>query len=268
MKYIRLYLLLLVVMLLHSCDLQKDVEVDLPVYAPQLVVECYLEAGKPYRLTVLESSSYFETPQPIVVDDAEAYVTYKGIRTQIPYKPTFDENTGRLYTHVAEIVMKGKPGDVYTLEVTDPKGRIVTGSTTILPKVKIDTIEWKFNEKEEAYLLTSFHDDASTTNYYRYMVHQDSLQTDANQNFTSSDRLTNGQRISFGSSYEYARGDKALVTLFNIEKQYFDFLNSTADARSANGNPFAQPSQIISSLQGGIGIFTNLAYTRKVVVIQ
>lgn len=263
-----LYFLLPLLTLLCSCDLQKDVEVDLPGYAPQLVVECYLEPGQPYRLTVLESSSYFETPQPNVVDEAEVYITHNGKKIMVPYKPTYDQNSNRLYSHVASKVMNGKPGDIYGLEVTDNKGRKVTGYTTILPEVPIDTIEWKFNEKEEAYLLTSFQDNPNTTDYYRYFVHQDSLKTDPMQNFTNSDNLTNGKRISFGSTYEYERGDKVIVTLFHIEKQYYDFLNSTSDARNANGNPFAQPSQIKSSVQGGIGIFTNLAYDRKIVIIR
>jgi len=262
------YLLLPLLLLLCSCDLQKDIEVDLPSYAPQLVVECYLEPGQPYRLTVLESSSYFETPQPVVVDNAEAYITHNGKKIQLPYKPTYDENSGRLYTHVSEAVMNGKTGDIYGLEVTDDKGRKVTGYTTILPEIPIDTIEWKFNEKEEAYLLTSFQDDPNTADYYRYFVHQDSLNTDSDQNFTSSDNATNGKRISFGSGYDYKRGDVVILTLFHIEKQYFDFLNSTANARNANGNPFAQPAQIKSSVQGGIGIFTNLAYDREVVIIK
>jgi len=263
-----LYLLLPLLTLFCSCDLQKDIEVDLPAYAPQLVVECYLEPGLPHRLTVLESSSYFETPQPIVVDDAQVYITHNGKRTEVPYKPTYNESSGRLYTHVSEAVMNGKPGDVYGLEGTDDKGRIVTGFTTILPQVPIDTIEWKFNEKEEAYLLTSFQDNPNTADYYRYFVHQDSLNTDPNQNFTSSDNLSSNKRMSYGSGFDYQRGDVVIITLFHIEKQYYDFLNSTSNARNANGNPFAQPAQIKSSVQGGIGIFTNLAYNREVVIIK
>ncbi|MBF9252764.1 DUF4249 domain-containing protein [Pontibacter sp. 172403-2] len=268
MTRIFLYLLLPLLLLLCSCDLQKDIEVELPPYAPQLVVECYLEPGQPFRLTVLESSSYFETPQPVVVDDAQVYITYNGKRTEVPYKPTYNESSGRLYTHVSDEVMNGKPGDVYDLEVRDEKGRKVTGTTTILPKVPIDTIEWKFNEKDKAYLLTSFQDNPNSADYYRYFVHQDSLKTDPDQNFTSSDNLSNNKRISYGSGFDYEQGDVVIVTLFHIEKQYYDFLNSTADARNANGNPFAQPAQIESSVQGGIGIFTNLAFDRKVVVIK
>ncbi|WP_242916899.1 DUF4249 domain-containing protein [Pontibacter liquoris] len=264
----RYMLLLCLLALLCACDLQKDVEVDLPTYTPQLVVECYLEPGKPYRLTLLESSSYFATPQPDLVTDAEVYIAHNGTKTKLTYKPQYDENTGRFYTYSATETMQGKPGDIYRLEVSDEKGRKVTGFTTILPRVPIDTIEWKFNDKEEAYLLTTFQDDPNAADFYRYMVHQDSLHTDPEQLQISTDKLTNGKRTSYGSTYEYDKGDLLIVSLFHIEKQYYDFLSSTADAKNANGNPFAQPAQIKSSVQGGIGIFTNLAYDRKVVVLQ
>ncbi|WP_347158537.1 DUF4249 domain-containing protein [Pontibacter chitinilyticus] len=266
-RYLLLALLPLLA-LLYSCDMQQDVEVDLPSYTPQLVVECYLEPGKPMRMTVLESSSYFEAPQPGIVADAKVHIMHQGHTSELLYKPTYDEQTGRLYTHVSSDIMEGKPGDVYYLEVTDDLGRKVTGTTTILPQVPIDTIEWNFNDKDEAYLYTSFQDNAVTEDYYRYFVHQDSLHTDPKQISLVSDKLTNGNRTVFNSAYNYGWGDVLIVTLFHVEKQYYDYLLSTSNARNANGNPFAQPAQIKSSVQGGIGIFTNLAFDRKVVIVQ
>jgi hypothetical protein len=144
----------------------------------------------------------------------------------------------------------------------------VTGTTTIMERVPIEAVEWEFNDRNKAYLLTSFQDDPNAENFYRYMVHRDSLSNGSQRDFVSSDRLTNGKRVSYGSAYDYEKGDTLIVSLFHIEKQYYDFMSSVSDARSANGNPFAQPSRIKSSVQGGIGIFTNLAFDRKTVVID
>lgn len=268
MRKLFLYLLMPLTAILASCDLEKDIEVELPNHEPQLVVECYLEQGKHIRASVLESSGYFEEPTPPMVPDAEVYITtHTGKRIQLRYKPVMVKSTGRFYTHTSTEIMNGKPGQTYQLEVVDGKGRKVTGFTKLQPKVPIEEVEWKFNDKDEAYLLTSFQDDPSTANYYRYMTHIDSLSGGSDRDFVTSDDLTNGKRVSLGSSYKYEEGDTLIVTLYHIEKQYYDFLASISDAKNANGNPFAQPSQIKSSVQGGFGIFTNLAYDRKTVIL-
>jgi hypothetical protein len=268
LKKLSLYAPLSLLLLFYACDMDKTVEVDLPAHDPQLVVEGYLEPGRPYRLAVQESAGYFDAPTPPLVPDAVVYITHNGRRVELEYKPRLDERTGFIYTHSSQEIMDGKPGDIYGLEVTDSKGRKVTAFTTILPAVPIDTIEWRFNEDDEALLLTSFQDDGSTKNYYRYLTTRDSLNSGSSRDFTSSDDLTNGKRVTFGSGYNYDPGDTLIITLYHIEKQYYDFLESTESAKEANGNPFAQPSQIKSTVQGGIGVFTNLAYDRKTVVIE
>ena len=269
MKRLLIYFpFLALLMLTASCNLEKDIEVLLPEHTPQLVVEGYLEQGKPFSVTVTESASYFDAPQTSLVTDAEVYITHNGRRIKLNFKPTLSQGKGKFYTHTSTEVMNGKPGDIFGIEVTDSRGRRVTGFTTIQKEVPIEEVEWKFNDKEKAYLLTSFQDDANVNNYYRFITHLDSLNTKPNRDFTLNDNLTNGKRITLGSAYIYDRNDTIIVSLYHIEKQYYDYLNSVEDARSANGNPFAQPSKIRSSVQGGIGIFTNLAYQRKTVVLN
>ena len=267
-KHIRYTLLLPLLLLLISCDMEQEVEVKLPPHDSQLVVECYLEPGKPLRAVVLESVSYFNDPQLPLVPDAEVYITHKGQTVKLAFSPFQDRKTGKYFTHRYNKPFDLKAGDVVTIEVKDKKDRRVTGSTTILKRVPIEAVEWKFNEKEKAYLLTSFQDDSEVENYYRYMTHRDSLGHGTQRDFVSNDQLTNGKRVSFGSAYDYEKGDTLIVSLYHIEQEYYDFLNSISDAKNANGNPFAQPSRIVSSVEGGIGIFTNLAYDRKTVIIQ
>ncbi|TXK49095.1 DUF4249 domain-containing protein [Pontibacter qinzhouensis] len=262
-----LYLLLLLP-LLAGCNLQKDIDVVLPPHKPVLVVEGYLEYGRPLRITVLESSSYFDEPEVPLVPDAKAFITYKGRRIALRYQPHADPVYNKYYTHRSDEIMTGQPGDMYTLDVSDNQGRKVTATTTILPRVPIDTIEWRFNEKEEALLLTSFQDDPDKANFYRYVVHRDSVEKASARDFFVNDNLTNGQRVSIGSGYNYRKNDTLIISLYHIEQKYYDFLTSTSDAKNANGNPFAQPSRIKSTVEGGIGIFTNLVYDRKMVIIK
>ncbi|MBD1397050.1 DUF4249 domain-containing protein [Pontibacter sp. JH31] len=263
-----LYTLIPLLLLLLACDMEQEVEINLPPHQSQLVVECYLEPGKPLRAVVLESVSYFSNPQLPIVPDAEVFLTHKGRTVKLAFSPFQDRVSGKYFTHRNNKPLDLKAGDVVTIEVKDKKDRRVTGSTTILKRVPIEAVEWKFNEKGKAYLLTSFQDDPDAENYYRYMTHRDSLSRGTSRDFVSSDQLTNGKRISYGSAYDFEKGDTLIVSLYHIEKDYYNFLNSISDAKNANGNPFAQPSRIVSSVQGGIGIFTNLAYERKTVIIQ
>ncbi|MCC9135461.1 DUF4249 domain-containing protein [Pontibacter silvestris] len=263
------YLYIILLLLFTACDRDKEIYIDLPAHTPQLVVECYLEPGQPFRLTVLESASYFASPDPPLVPDAKVFIMFKDQRVELTYKPGVNKLNNKFYTHTSSVLMTGEPGDIYTLEVTDNQGRKVTGTTTILPVVPIDTVEWRFSDdNEKAILITSFQDVASTANYYRYMANPYNLDTSPEQDEIHDDNLNNGKRISLNSSYEFNRNDTVVISLFNIEKQYYDFLNSAYSAKDANGNPFAQPTSIKSSVTGGIGIFTNLALDRKQIKLE
>lgn len=262
-----LYLALLPLFSIVGCNMEKEIEIVLPPHEPQLVVECYLEQGRPFQATILETSSYFDAPTPPIVPDAEVYITFRDKRVKLTYRPGFNNRTNSYYTHSSYAKMKGKPGEVYGIEVIDGKGRKVTGFTTVLPTVPISKVEWKFNDKDKAYLLTTFQDDPNIRNFYRYMTHRDSLQRGSQREFVTSDELTNGKETSYGSGYDYEAGDTLILSLFNIEEQYYEFLRSAEDAKNSNGNPFAQPAKIKSSVQGGLGIFTNIAVDRDTVII-
>ena len=43
-----------------ACNLEKEIEIELPEYGGQIALECCLEPGKPYRLTLTRSTAYFD----------------------------------------------------------------------------------------------------------------------------------------------------------------------------------------------------------------
>jgi hypothetical protein len=264
-----LYIIVLTMLVAGTgCNMEKEIDIMLPEHKPQLVVECYLEQGRRLQATVLESSSYFDSPTPALVPDAEVYITFRGQRVKLKYEPSINPRTNRFITHYSGVRMKGSPGEVFGIEVIDGKGRKITGFTTVMPKVPIAKVEWKLNEKEKAYVLTSFQDDPKTKNFYRYIIHRGSFDKGSSRDFVANDDLTNGKETSYGSAYDYSIGDTLVVSLYHIEKPYYDFLRSTDDAKNANGNPFSQPAKVKSSVQGGIGIFAHLAFDRDTVFIK
>jgi hypothetical protein len=265
---LRYVLLLLLAGAAAGCNLEKEIDIDLPVHTPQLVVECYLEPGQPYRLTLTESASYFDVPEQPQVPEAIVIISYQGRPDTLHYDPFVDKVQRKLYTHSSATLVSGLPGAVYTLEITDQQGRRLTGTTTLMAPVPIDSLQYKFNDRQEAYIEARFTDKGDTEDHYLFSVHRDSTNKRAAVSYFVPDHLNNGKPFAFGTGFEFSPYDSLIVSLYHLEKQYFDFLTSVEEARNANSNPFAQPSRLHSTVQGGLGVFTNLALDRKGTVLK
>ncbi|MBA9078589.1 DUF4249 domain-containing protein [Rufibacter quisquiliarum] len=254
--------------------MEQEIEVKLPTLPSQLVVECYLENGQPYRLALSESQSYFAGNQPSPVDDAKVTITKNNEPpVSLTFKLVADEKNEKVYTHQNTRVVDGKPGDVFTLLITDPRGRRLTGTTTVLAPVPFDSVGYKFNDKpvesQEAYLLVRWQDQPSVKNFYRLLAHQDSAGVvDSKMDAELNDRLRDGKKITYTTTYRFKHDDTLNIKLFHIDEAYYNFISSIEDARRANGNPFAQPVSIKSTVAGGFGVFTHLNYSAKQLIIK
>ena len=267
-KYFLFWVLVVVSGLPYGCNMEKNFEVDLPVMAPQLVAECYLEPGQPYRLTLTESKNYLAAPELPLVKEATVIIFYKGKPDTLRYAPFYDKFSRKYFTHLSSTIMTGQPGETYSLEINDTQGRKLTGTTTVLPVVPLDTVEYTYNDRKKAFLVAKFKDDGNTKNYYFFSVQRDSINNRAEVDYAAEDNISNGKLTAFGTGYDFEKDDTVFVSLYHLEKPYYDFFNSVENARDANGNPFAQPATVISTVQGGYGVFTNLVYDQKMVVLK
>ena len=263
---------LLLLAALTSCDLEQDIDVELPVLPAQLVAECYLENGRIPRLTVTETVPYLASPEPVLVTDVTVRLTLPGGQVEVlRFLPGIDRATGKGYTHTGRRALVARPGDTFGLEVMDTKGRRLTGTATVPSRVPIDSLEYKFNDRppaqREAFVLTNFRDPVGLGNFYRLQIHRDSIGPTPEIDYDVEDRLNDGTSFTLGTSYRFDPGDTLLVTLYHIDQPYYLFQRSVQDARNANGNPFAQPSAIKSTVKGGLGVFTVLSYDRKQIII-
>jgi hypothetical protein len=160
----------------------------------------------------------------------------------------------------------------FTLNISMPDGREITGRTRILPVVNIDSVIIEFSEEVDtlARALMYFTDDISEENYYRRMLHTGSLDTIADIDFAVLDDVVeeNG-RVVFGTGFDFVEGDTIINSLFHIDREYYDFLESIAFSLDANGNPFGQPAAINSNVLGdGIGVFTGLSVHREMTIVK
>lgn len=265
---------------LSACNLTKDVEIELPEYDRQPVVECYLEPGKPFRLLLSQSYSFFDPfgldstfLQKTLLQGAVVTISYNGQTDTLANTTSFDLEPLKIFNYTGKNTVPATPGIEYTLNIALPDSRgNVTGRTTMLPPVPIDSVVVQFSPDRDtlARVLTYITDDLSRPNFYRRILNYASLDSVPQQDFVFSDRTSTNSKIAFGTGYDLVRGDTVFNAVFHISREYYDYAESVQLAVVGNVNPFAQPSAIRSNVSGSaepLGIFTCLVYDRKRTII-
>lgn len=263
-----------------SCNLTKEVEIDLPAYEVQPVVECYLEPGQKFRLLLTMSNSYFdalpsednvlEFLESILVKNARVRIKYLDREVELRNEISVDIDELKFYNYISDEEVPALYNETFSLEIILADGREIKGSTTILPVIPIDSVAVEFRDTL-ARTLIFVNDPVDQKNYYRRMLHFNSV-TDSFpvQDFITDDVFVNNGRLAFGHGFDLKRGEIAINTIFHIDRAYFNYLNSVRNSIVSNGNPFLQPGVILTNLSGNAnptGIFTGLSYDRVFTVI-
>jgi hypothetical protein len=275
---------------LVSCkSFQNDANVPLPTYANQLVAECYLENGQIPRLTISESVPYLDNGQAIAAG-SQILALPNGQSVQLPtdvtvtltlpsgralplrFSPGLDAATGKYYTHIGSTPLVARAGQQFGLDAQDKRGRHLTGTAIVPTFIPIDSVRYKFNnltgENKKAYFQTKWTDPAATTDFYRLMLHKGKPSNDSETDNDIRDKPFNGQSYAQVTTYRFRQGDTITATLYHTDSLFFDFRQSVRNARNANGNPFAQPSGIHSTVQGGLGVFAILVSDKRTVILK
>lgn len=275
-RYILFFLSFLVSVSLTSCNLEKEVEIDLPPYDSQPMVECYLEPGKPFRLLMTSSAHFFEpfllddifeTFDKLLYNEAEVRIIYDGRIVSLENRFVLDPDEGKLYNYYSDTIVPDLQGVEFRLEIDLPGGQHIFGETEILPRVPVDSIVVERNDAGKYRLLTYITDDQHVNNYYRRMLFSETRDSLV-QNFTTEDLFADPQLI-FGTGFEYNPGSTLINVIINMGEDYFRFYNSVVNA-GVGGGPFIQPGQLYTNLSGDaapLGIFTGLSATRDTTVI-
>ena len=280
---------LLLGVLVGCKSLQNDADVPLPAYANQLVAECYLENGIIPRLTITESVPYLDNGQAVAAG-SQILRLENGQTVQLPtdvtvtltlpggqplplrFSPGVEAATGKYYTHIGTRPLAVKAGQQLGLDAQDKRGRHLTGTAIVPTRILIDSIKYKFNnltgENKKAYFQTKWTDPAATTDFYRLMLHKGKPANNSETDNDIRDKQFNGQPYAQVTTYRFRQGDTITATLYHVDSLYFDFRQSVRNARNANGNPFAQPSGIHSTVQGGLGVFTVLVSDVRRVILK
>ncbi|MEZ4892381.1 MAG: DUF4249 domain-containing protein [Saprospiraceae bacterium] len=266
-----------------ACNLTNDVNIDLPAYESQPVVECYLEPGKPFRLLLSRSYAFFDQfgldssfLEKTLLNDAVVTISYNGQTDTLINQLNFDPSPLKIFNYLGSNIVPATPGILYKLDIELPDNRgHISGETTMLPKVPIDSVVVDFNPEPAfdtlARMLTYITDNQNEVNFYRRLLNYATLDSFPDQDFLVTDRFSQTALIAFGTGYELEVGDTVFNTIFHITKDYYDYAESYQLAVAGNLNPFSQPSPIKSNVSGTgnpLGIFTCLVYDRDTTIIH
>src|SRR5688572_22282784 len=133
-----------------ACNLEQDIDIDMPEHEPKLVVESYLIPGLPFGLSLSESVAYTDTSAYPLISDATVVISYNGISDTL-----YEDSPGNYLSK------KKVPFDfesTFFLYVRDQKGREITGKTTIHPPTFVDSVKYVFNKKGKAATVVYFTD--------------------------------------------------------------------------------------------------------------
>lgn len=262
--------LFLLAALLASCT--QDYDIQLPPEESRLVVECYLEDGQPMRLLLSESTALLDTGLvPPVFIDAVVTITHRGrVDTLRPFVYIdLERRRGYNYGNPTIVQADYTSGEPYRIDVMDSKGRRAYGVTQFVRPVEITSLTPSFDNEGEAFCTSRFPDDPSTKNYYRLVLTKNAPYDTVEQDQLFDETFVNNDGdIVFGSGYDYARGDTIHGALYHLTYDYYRYLTTSQNARGALVNPFAVSGEVVSNIEGGIGVFAALSVTRKVVAVE
>ncbi len=253
-----------------SCRKAKVIDINLPESNIHPVVECYIEDGQPLRLLLSESADFYQdkTIPNNLCDGAFITITHSGIIDTLNFKPEIDQINRKVYNYVNPKIVKFKEGEIYTLYVKTIKGEILTSQTSFISVVKIDKVKSIFNSSITAKMKIDFTDNLSTTDYYRLTIAKDSIGFPNIVDLLILDNFFKNPEVSFTPPRDFFLDKSLEVTLYHIDKSYYDYRRSLKEAQEAVKNPFVVPTQLKGNVSGGGGIFQALSYDRQKIYIR
>lgn len=303
MKRIFAFVFVLVFAAMTFLSCQTEIEVKLPDYEPKLVVEGYIENGKPARVMLTRSIPYFENIdlnyiiQNVLVMDAVVTVTSSDGETE-RLSLTLDDESPVYYAYKGHIL--GKENTDYTLTI-QWGGEVYTAKTSILHTFDLDSIG--FNRGSE--LLTDtmrtirvlMTDNPSENNFYQYMVkvHGKKIHdrlwvstlpvafddaTFSGLSFNFEVLRANPSAFLMGEMTEeeqreyfrvtYRPGDTVYVKHSLMDYDSYQFWNTGGYSAAMGQNPFMNPAPVVSNIKGKnvTGVWCGLASKTDVLIFE
>lgn len=249
---------------------------------PAIVVEGWIEEGAG-PVVILSSTVTMSTTEQKVEDLSQYLIKWAKVTVSdgeqeaiLSYKVTSHYFPPYIYT-TSRIL--GKAGKTYNLKV-EYEGQTITGSTTIPPKVKIDTAYTEPTDISGQYSVKiGFQDNSETHDFYKIFCKDDStssmylsaaLQTIDDATLEDSKIQWNVYRGTYYDkeyNLNFVPGEKIKVKLCHIDSASFNFWTDYEKTLTLSRNALTQYTKNIrTNLSGGIGYWCG--YGSDIVTVE
>lgn len=273
------FIYLLLFLSTMACNRETVVDLDELPFDSNLAVECYLERGDSARLLLVETQPYLTEIDDPTVNGAIVILEYIGPNGVGDFTDTLenldvlnssgvklfahlDTTTGKFFNYSSERVISPEEGGEYFLRISDLRGRAISGSTRFLPPPEIDRVEFRLVPEEDSIYtpIVYVNDPGDQRNFYRLLVNFDSTNNNKAEDILADDEFINGNVFPIITNMRVTPKDSIFFRLFNLQEDYYNYLDSKNRAIFSNGNPFTQPEVLESTVKGGEGVFTTIQY--------
>lgn len=276
-KYFSIFAMFLGMIFLYSCE--KEITIELPEEPPKLVVEAWIEEGKPAMLILTKSAPYFSpidanTLANSIVTNARAFVS-DGITTE-ELTAGVSPDVFPFFVYSGNSLL-GEVGKTYSLKV-EWEGQEYYAETSIPSVVYLDSVWFQLDPgKDSAGLVYAIGTDNGAVNdYYRLFTKRLGKDFDFVPIFGSvwDDKFFNGESFTIqlyrGISSNvinpdaddkhfghYLVGDTVVTRLCTMDYKNYMFWRTAESEIFSGGNPFSSTTSIPSNVSNGaLGTFT------------
>lgn len=284
----------LLLLTLVSCE--KDIQFDLLEPGKTLVVDGSIENGKPPRIVLTNSISYydplnFNTISNLFIRDAEVILsdgqfTHRLKEYAEPIVPGINTYYYSIDSSDLTTSIIGEFNRSYNLSIK-VDGKTYTSATSIPPLTwfpdSLYTKSIPFTSDSNARkLFARVNEPRGLGNYLRYFTKRNREPFFPGPNSVYSDAIVDGTTynididpgfdpnnpVEFDKNY-FIKNDTVVLKICNIDRNSYNFWNTWEFARQSLGNPFSQPNKVIGNISNGaLGAFCGYAARYDTIIIQ
>lgn len=270
-----------------SCE--KEITIDLPKETPKIVIEGYIENGKPAIVSITKSAPYFD---PIDSTTLISSMVLNAIVT-VSDGTTTEQLQFDTVMAIPPVVYVGKNvigevGKTYYLTVV-VDGETYTSETTLQNPVAFDSLWFKLAPDNDTIgdLFAIGTDNGSEYNYYRIFTKNTTMDYNFVPIFESvwDDKFFNGKSFTIqlyhGISSNisgmfdddddrgmgYKVGDMVITKLCTMDYDSYNFWSAAESEIVYGSNPFMTTTSVPTNIKGGaIGCWTGYTATYDTII--
>lgn len=248
-----------------ACDMQQDVEVKLPPHEETVVVECYLEPGQPHQVLVTKSLDFFEGKWLEGVDSAEVQISSVDEIRTLRNRNITDTSFHKVFNYYHPDTVVYEEGKEYQISVKYGNELRVSGKTRFLPKAEIERIYFRQNKDSLMAAYVEIADQPDEENFYKVVLRSPGDKTGTNYEGAWDDSGARDGKVRVSTEHILPHNMNVSVHVYHIDKKYYEFLKTLEQAIQANYNPFTQPANVQSALDGAVGVFAAISVSSDTV---